>query len=86
MTMKARIGLLASALVFLFATVASAHFGMLIPDTDEVTQEKRDINLTLSFSHPFEMVGMELEKPAEFLSSRTMSRRPICCLLSSLPR
>jgi len=64
--MKARIGLLASALVFLFATVASAHFGMLIPDTDEVTQEKRDINLTLSFSHPFEMVGMELEKPAEF--------------------
>jgi len=66
MTMKARIGLLASALVFLFATVASAHFGMLIPDTDEVTQEKRDINLTLSFSHPFEMVGMELEKPAEF--------------------
>ncbi|WP_319543520.1 DUF4198 domain-containing protein [uncultured Pseudodesulfovibrio sp.] len=55
------------ALVCVFwATTASAHFGMLIPDTDETTQEKRNVELTLSFSHPFEMVGMELEKPAEF--------------------
>lgn len=45
---------------------AFAHFGMLIPDTDAVSQEKRTVNLTLSFSHPFEMEGMELEKPAAF--------------------
>lgn len=41
---------------------------MLIPDTDEVTQDKRNIELTLSFSHPFEMVGMTLEKPAAFFA------------------
>ncbi|NDV19315.1 DUF4198 domain-containing protein [Pseudodesulfovibrio sp. JC047] len=50
----------------LWATTASAHFGMLIPDTDETTQQKRTVELTLSFSHPFELQGMELEKPAKF--------------------
>lgn len=48
------------------AGTAWAHFGMLIPDTDGMDQDKRSVNMTLSFSHPFEMVGMELEKPAEF--------------------
>lgn len=57
---------LAGLFLLLFSTAASAHFGMLIPDADELTQDKRSVNLTLSFSHPFEMVGMELEKPAEF--------------------
>lgn len=52
--------------IVLMAGNAFAHFGMLIPDTDMVDQSKRDVSLTLSFSHPFEMVGMELEKPAEF--------------------
>jgi cobalt/nickel transport protein len=28
--------------------------------------DNRTVNVTLSFSHPFEMVGMELVKPAEF--------------------
>lgn len=56
-----------STLLFLLLTSqAMAHFGMLIPDTDAFTQEKRSTELTLSFSHPFEMVGMELEKPAAF--------------------
>ena len=64
--MKTRIGLLVMGLTLLMASAASAHFGMLIPDTDELSQEKRTVNLTLSFSHPFEGVGMELEKPAEF--------------------
>jgi len=50
----------------LFAGQAYAHFGMLIPDTDELTQAKRTVNLVLSFSHPFERQGMELEKPAVF--------------------
>ena len=50
----------------LWATTASAHFGMLIPSTDETTQQQRKVDLTLSFSHPFEMQGMELDKPAEF--------------------
>ncbi len=63
---KAKLIFLSCALVLLVATAASAHFGMLIPDTDALTQDTRSVNLTLSFSHPFEMVGMELEKPAEF--------------------
>lgn len=64
--MKLKATILACLVILLGAGGASAHFGMLIPDTDELTQDKRTVNLTLSFSHPFEMVGMELEKPAEF--------------------
>jgi len=64
--MKMKAVFLACVLTFLGAGMASAHFGMLIPDTDEVSQDKRTVNLVLSFSHPFEMDGMELEKPAEF--------------------
>jgi len=65
---KVKIGSVISVLclVFSMAIPASAHFGMLIPDTDEVTQEKRSVELTLSFSHPFEMEGMDLEKPSRF--------------------
>ncbi len=64
--MKMKTMVFAAILVMLAATTATAHFGMLIPDADELTAEKRVVNLTLSFSHPFERVGMELEKPAEF--------------------
>lgn len=45
----------------------SAHFGMLIPSDSMIMQDdNRDVRVTLSFSHPFEMVGMELEKPKGF--------------------
>ncbi len=44
---------------------AMAHFGMLIPSDSMVMQgENRDISLTLSFSHPFEGLGMDMDKPA----------------------
>jgi cobalt/nickel transport protein len=40
---------------------------MLIPSDTMVLQgDERTINLTLSFSHPFEMVGMPLVKPKAF--------------------
>ena len=45
---------------------ASAHFGMVIPSDSIITQEKKSIEVELSFSHPFELVGMELEKPKQF--------------------
>lgn len=45
---------------------AFAHFGMVIPSTNHVEPDKKDITLTLSFSHPFEGTGMELIKPAQF--------------------
>ncbi len=44
-----------------------AHFGMLIPSDPMVMQtDNWVINLKLSFSHPFEGIGMELVKPAVF--------------------
>ena len=50
-----------------FACPAFAHFGMVIPSDSMVMQDDaKTINLTLSFSHPFEMVGMELVKPKVF--------------------
>ena len=44
-----------------------AHYGMVIPSDSMVMQnDNRVVNLKLSFSHPFEMVGMELVKPKVF--------------------
>ncbi len=56
--------ILLMAVVVLWAASASAHFGMLIPSDNMVMQDDdRDIALTLSFSHPFELVGMPLAVP-----------------------
>jgi len=54
------------SIVFIFsAGSAMAHYGMLIPSDSMVMQnDNRTVNLTLSFSHPFEGEGMELIKPA----------------------
>ena len=49
------------------AGVAHAHFGMVIPSDSMVMEsDKRSVHLTLSFSHPFEMIGMDMEKPKVF--------------------
>lgn len=50
----------------LLATKAKAHFGMVIPQDSIITQEKRSTRLALSFSHPFENIGMKLELPKKF--------------------
>ncbi len=51
----------------LFNGVSMAHFGMVIPSDNMVMpKEKRSIDLSLSFSHPFEMIGMSLVKPVNF--------------------
>ena len=55
------------ALFALVSSSAHAHFGMIIPSDSMVMQgEDRNVQITLSFSHPFEVVGMDLEKPAAF--------------------
>ena len=68
--------LLICVLVLLLSPVLSfAHFGMAIPSDSMVMQgEDRLVNLTLSFSHPFEMQGMELEKPDSFFMVREGNR------------
>ncbi len=54
-------------LVFLFSNNCLAHYGMVIPSDNMIMQdEKREIKLNLSFSHPFEIIGMELVKPKGF--------------------
>lgn len=59
---------IASAVLVLFFTAnAFAHFGMVIPSDNMVApDESRKISMTLSFSHPFEGIGMELVKPGAF--------------------
>lgn len=48
----------------LVASQASAHFGMIIPSDAMVMQgDAKTINLSLSFSHPFEMAGMDMPPP-----------------------
>ncbi len=62
-------GILSASLVsllFFSAGQALAHFGMVIPDQHIITQEKKETTLTLSFSHPFENIGMDLAKPQKF--------------------
>ena len=52
-------------LVF-FAGSAQAHFGMVIPsDTMVMQDDNRTIEVSLSFSHPFEGQGMDLVKPKQ---------------------
>jgi len=61
-------GLFFSILFSVFSAVtAGAHYGMIIPSDSMVMQgETRAVTLRLSFSHPFEGIGMELEKPKAF--------------------
>ncbi len=58
--------LFVAGLSFIAADSASAHFGMVIPSENIITQEKKTVEIQLSFSHPFELVGMDLVKPAQF--------------------
>lgn len=55
-----------ASLLFCLTVVspALAHFGMLIPSDSMVSQQdNRTVKIEASFSHPFEGVGMILEKP-----------------------
>ena len=45
---------------------AGAHFGMVIPSVPVLNEQNRPIDFALSFSHPFEFVGMDLDKPNRF--------------------
>lgn len=62
---KALLG--ASALGLALAPAAQAHYGMIIPNDPMIAQEDgRSVDLTISFSHPFEGEGMPLRTPAAF--------------------
>ncbi len=54
---------------FLAWSPALAHFGMVIPSSNIVSQEQPKITAQLSFSHPFAGQGMDLGLPAAFFVS-----------------
>jgi uncharacterized GH25 family protein len=68
MFMKKSVLCLVFSLLFLsMCSNAFAHFGMVIPsDSMVMPGESKIITLTTSFSHPMEVVGMEMGKPAQF--------------------
>ncbi len=59
---------IAGMALLLAATSALAHFGMIIPSTDNVSKDdKKDVALTIQFTHPFEGTPlMQMDKPAKF--------------------
>ncbi len=66
--MKKSVGCFVMVMFFLGAYgMASAHFGMVIPSDSMVMQgDNKTVTLKLSFSHPMEVIGMELAKPRAF--------------------
>ncbi len=64
-----RLSIPAALIFFLTITAAgtaTAHFGMVIPEHPILTEQNRSTTINLSFSHPFEGIGMDLEKPKRF--------------------
>lgn len=60
------VGVVVAMVLFSYG-VSLAHFGMVIPSDNMVMQDdKRKIELTLSFSHPLEYIGMLLVAPKDF--------------------
>lgn len=55
-----------AALLALLTSEAFAHFGMVIPTENIITPEKKSVTVEVSFSHPFEMIGMNMVKPKQF--------------------
>ena len=59
--------LTASLATLIAATPALAHYGMIIPNDPMISQDDgRSVDLTMSFSHPFELDGMMLDAPVSF--------------------
>lgn len=52
--------------LFCWTQPVLAHFGMVIPSRPTVSQQNKSVDLALSFSHPFELIGMDLAKPDQF--------------------
>lgn len=61
--MRLNIAITASALC---ATLAFGHFGVVIPNTNIISDESASkLDITYKFTHPFEQMMMNMEKPNE---------------------
>ena len=61
----------AALIAFLLICIAGSgqvhgHFGMVIPSAPAVDEQNRSVDISLSFSHPFEAIGMDLDRPKRF--------------------
>lgn len=67
------------------AGMCHAHFGMVIPSDNMImADENREISLLLSFSHPFEMKGMPLERPEKFMVAGPKGKTDLTGQLTSV--
>ena len=57
---------------FIFITIyANAHFLTFMSNTDNVSNQKQSkVDFDISFIHPFEQSGMNMEKPEVFVNSK----------------
>ena len=67
MKKKIYTALLSTVITAVCASFSWAHFGMILPSDDIVSKEdKKEINLSIQFVHPFEGHYMNMEKPKAF--------------------
>ena len=79
------LAILTVTLVFVFTNNCSAHYGMVIPSDNMIMQtDNRVIQIALSFSHPFEGIGMELSAPREFFVVKDGKKQNLTGALSPL--
>jgi len=64
--MKIVLFLCLTVLIFFPAHNSLAHFGMIIPAKNIITQKNKSTEFDITFSHPFENIGMDMEKPQKF--------------------
>jgi cobalt/nickel transport protein len=65
--MSKRLTTYVAVAVCLLCVPAFAHFGMLIPSRATVSKtDPKTVEMQISFSHPFEMVGMDMARPKAY--------------------
>ena len=65
--MKKSMTMVAAVLISMVSGPVFAHFGMLIPSQATVSKaDPKTVDMQISFSHPFEMKGMDMAKPKAF--------------------
>lgn len=65
--MRKQLAACVAVAVCLAAVPAFAHFGMLIPSQATVSKtDPKAVEMQISFSHPFEMIGMDMAKPKAY--------------------
>lgn len=66
-TGKTMVSVIAVTWMIFMAAPALAHFGVIIPSDDIVTQEDtKTVNIEVKFIHPMELHYMEMGKPRQF--------------------